>query len=152
MSRYLAPILVFFLAACGMVTKAPQGGAVKVSEDLVNSTESSPEVFVLNGIKYNITVNHKDMEESEVCPQALLKNVSEVLLDTLSLCEIKIPNYREFDARKDFAFIDFSNYRFHSQVLTYDLDLSLLRGGAIIVECSVKILGNKLVPQGCKGS
>ena len=139
MNRYVTIAAILNLTACSTV------------ESLPNTAEHQPASHIGETDKgYIVSVKHQDMEVSEECPQVFLSSTTGKRLDTLTLCSIKLPEYRIFDARSDFAFIDFSNYQFNKQMLTYDLDLSLLRGTSFVAQCQVSITDNKMEHQGCK--
>ena len=139
MNKYATFVVILYLTACGAVDSSP------------NANEQPPTgVIILKDKGYSVSIKHRDMEVSEECPQVLLSLSTGNVIDTLTLCQVKLPEYRVFDARKDFAFIDFSNYQFENQILTYDLDLSLLRGASFMAQCLITITGNKFMHQGCK--
>jgi hypothetical protein len=99
-----------------------------------------------------VLVKHADMEVSEVCPEVLMRNAGGAITDRVSLCEVNVNGYRVFDARKDFAFIQFKNYRRNEagDALLYSLDLALLRGDSFVAECRLAIVGEELGAPRCE--
>lgn len=122
----------------------PQGSS---SDD---SKPSATETFTFSLDDLTVSVEHWNMEVSDECPKLLLLNKEGTLIDQQTLCEINIEGYRSFDAREDFAFIDFDNYRIDNASLRYNIDLALLQGSAFIAECNLPIVEEKLGSPECK--
>jgi hypothetical protein len=109
---------------------------------LVTVCKASDRQILLSDKNSSILVNHQDMEISENCPSinlisTTLKNNKPKAIT--NLCKIRLEDYPEFDARKDFSYIDFMNYQFNNNIFTYDIDASLLTGSHFIAQCSITI-------------
>jgi len=58
-------------------------------------------------------------------------------------------SYPTFDAREDFAFISFENYRIDGDSLLYSIDLSIRQGGALTAECRLPVADGQLGSPRC---
>ncbi len=129
MKKLIAFIIVFSMPACGLTNN-------KASTD----TEKDQTIIFTIG-KMLAKVIHRDIEGEEQCPTIeLFDNNEDKNLSSSTLCQIKIPGYREFHALKDFSFIEFSNYRLKKpSTILYDIDLVVLRGSELKVTCRADI-------------
>lgn len=138
-------ISVSALLGCnGPSASQPQGSSSGANEPTTEGTFS----FSLNGS--TVIVEHANMELSDECPKVLLLSGEGAIIDQLPLCEVDIEGYRSFDARKDFAFISFEDYRMEAESLRYSVDLAILQGSAFIAECDLAITAEKLGKPKCK--
>ncbi|GAA6166725.1 hypothetical protein [Sessilibacter corallicola] len=122
------------------------------ASDQKNSGSVSNDLITLSDKNNTIQVNHQDMEVSEFCPSISLTKVplnNHAPNVALNLCKIKLEGYSEFDARKDFSYINFMNYRLNDSVFTYDVDASLLTGNYFIARCSITIKQSQLSEPVC---
>ncbi len=122
------------------------------ASDQKNGRSTSGDLITLSDKNNSIQVSHQDMEVSKSCPSISL--VKETLNNhasyvTSNLCKIQLKGYPEFDARKDFSYIDFMNYRFNNNIFTYDIDASLLTGNYFIARCSIAIKQSQLSEPVC---
>lgn len=129
MKLLYALIIVLSLPTCGL------------SNENTQSELNREQGIVFRIGKTLVKVTHRDVEEDEQCP--VIDILSDDRLKNLvfqKLCEIKIPGYRQFHALKDFAFIEYSNYRLQSSsTILYDIDLAILKGSAFEVTCRAEV-------------
>lgn len=139
MKKLFAFIAVFSIPACGLTND-------KVSIE----TDKNQAIQFTIGDSL-VKVIHRDIEGDEQCPAIeLFSNKKHKKLSSNKLCQIKIPGYREFHALKDFAFIDFSNYRLQKpSTILYDIDLDILRGSAFEVTCRAEIKNKTVIIGEC---
>jgi hypothetical protein len=130
-------LTLFLIPACGITQDLPKNDA----------TDNQISIFTIGDILAK--VSHRDIESEGECPSvSLLTKDQKKTLDSHDLCKIKIPGYREFHALKDFAFIEYSNYRLQKpSTILYDVDLAILRGSEFEVTCKVTI-NNQKISQG----
>ncbi len=122
------------------------------ASDQKNSGSTSDDLITLSDKNHSIYVNHQDMEVSEFCPsisltKAPLNNHAPNV--ALNLCKIQLEGYSEFDARKDFSYINFMNYRLNNSIFTYEIDASLLTGNYFIAQCNITIKQSQLSDPVC---
>ncbi len=122
----------------------PQGSSSNDSEP------TATETFTFSLDDLTVSVEHTNMEVSDECPKVLLLSGQGTIIDQQPLCKVDIEGYRSFDAREDFAFISFQNYRMDSNSLLYSIDLALLQGSAFIAECDLAVTAEQLSGPKCK--
>lgn len=132
------------LGCNGPSAEQPKGSLSNGGESAAAETFT----FSLNGL--TVSVKHANMEVSDECPEVRLLNGEGTIIDQEPLCKVEIEGYRSFDAREDFAFISFENYRMEDDSLLYSVDLALLQGSAFIAECDLAISGGQLGSPQCR--
>lgn len=137
MKIFYALALVLSLPTCGPTNEKTQ------------SKQDGEQGVVFSIGKTVAKVTHRDIERAEQCPVIdLFSNDKHKKLSSKELCEIKIPGYRQFHALKDFAFIEYSNYRLKNpSTILYDIDLAILKGSAFEVTCRTEVK-NKVISIG----
>lgn len=140
MKKLLILMLTFLAPACGLS-----------DNNLQNEIENEqPLVFKTGNVLTQII--DRNIEVDEKCPSiVLLRSDNHEIVSSADLCQINIPGYRQFHALKDFAYIEYDNYRLQKpSTILYDVDLALLKGSAFVITCQVRIINQSILPDGCQ--
>lgn len=134
MNRIIVVMWLFLASACGQTQSLPE--------------EKNSNLYSLPS--HTVRLIPSDIEATSQCPALeLLTPDKTKKLDKLELCTIAVSGYREFDARRDFAYIDFMDFSVKNGSIQYSVDIELLRGSAFIAKCMVSVKDNKLMQEGC---
>lgn len=108
------------------------------------------QIFEIGNILAKVV--NRNIEVEDKCPSIIFfKRDSREIISTTDLCLINIPGYREFHALKDFAFIEYNNYRLQTpSTILYDIDLAILKGSAFEVTCRIQINNHSIFPAYCQ--
>lgn len=145
--RFISTLLltITLLTGCNSSSAESSQGA----SDSIPSDSSEEDIkFSLNGL--TVRVEHTNMEISDECPRVKLANAQGSIIDQQPLCQVDVEGYRSFDAREDFAFISFEEYRVEDHFLVYDVDLALKQGSAFVAECRAEIENQRIRQPECQ--
>jgi hypothetical protein len=140
MKKQFFLLSIFLIPACGLTQDLQKGETVD---------DNKVQIFSIGDLVAKVI--HRNIESEEKCPSIyLLSKDQKNTLASSDLCQIKIPGYRVFHALKDFAYIDFSNYRFQEpSTILYDVDMAILKGRDFEVTCDVMISNQKISQGEC---
>jgi len=144
------PVLLFLFLATALLGCNSSTDAQTQTPADNESAPSADEALTLSVKDLIVTVDHKNMEISDECPRVTLSDGQNETIDQKTLCEVNIEGYPTFDAREDFAFISFENYRVDGDSLLYNIDLAIRQGASFIAECRLPVADGQLGSPKCR--
>jgi|GEM_PF-5288793 len=145
----------FVCSSCGEKNTAstPEANPASAAQSLkpVEQVDVKPKAEALLGGLYSVQMLETNSESTQPCPVFTLKTTSGAEQShEQSVCEIKMQGYREFDARKDFAFIAFSGFEISGGKASYLVDMEISQGPAMEARCYLTLDGKTLSLESCE--